>query len=378
MPIPTRTGNLLLEQAVEAIVPVLGAYGGGAVGALPDVEGAIDRATSAFADRIIARWQDWLKSRSPTDVLQLLSALTRLSADEARQEAASTLDRHLLDIRPEDRSFALDYIASIPAQIKQALIFDRNSSTYHLPPDWSLSSSDALRRFLPMPVELKSSWARGAAKTSATPHLQTQPDAPRTVLPVGEMATPPEGVFASRTPIDASLRLHSELVPKLRVLLRTHWLVLWSHCRRIALNALLLFGCAILGGFSGAGVFWMVYDDPYRHSQMYREWDGTQTYYIKGQKATRQAYDYYRANGNEFQSASFAVPSGIIVGVGLFALGTWLIWRGPSAAQRILDDQIRTIVETNPVEVRGWGGAAVLRQRALVAEILRLEQKGCG
>ena len=33
-------------------------------------------------------------------------------------------------------------------------------------------------------------------------------------------------------------------------------------------------------------------------------------------------------------------------------------------------------METNPEEVKYWGGPAVLRQRGLVAEILGLEEKG--
>ncbi len=372
MSIPIRARNLLLEQAVEAIVPVLGAYGGGAVGALPDVEGAIDRATSVFADRIVARWQDWLKPRSPAEVLNMLQALTHLSTDEARQEAAGVLDRHLLDIRPEDRSFALDYVAGIPAQIKQALVYDRQSSTYHLPPDWSLTSSDALRRFLPLAPELKAAWASGtpARSVGEGSKLQTQPDAPRTVLPVPDVVPPP-------LPAAVPLKFRSsDLVPKLHVLLRAHWLVFWSQCRRIGLNLAVLVVCIPLGILAGAGVFWCRYENPHRHAQIYNNWPNPTTYYIRGRQVSQQEYDYYlRSNGNEEMALVMAIPSGIALGAGLFALGTWLLWRWSPAAQRILNDQIQTIAETNPDEVRRWGGAAVLRQRALVAEILRLVQK---
>ncbi len=378
MSIPTRARNLLLEQAVEAIVPVLGAYGGGAVGALPDVEGAIDRATSVFADRIVSRWQDWLKPRSPSDVLQFLSALTAMSTDEARQEAAAVLDRHLLDVRPEDRSFALDYVAGIPAQVKQVLVFDRASSTYHLPPDWSISSGDALRRFLPMAGELKSTWARGGAKEPQTPQLQTQPDAPRTVLPVADVVT------AARPAAPPPLVRHSDLVPKLRVLLRAHWQVFWAWWLRVGLTVVLLGPSILLGALLGAGVYWAIYENPHQQAQTYPVHDGwgrqiDTEYWVKGEKVTRQKHDYFLAtNSNHVQAMTWAVPSGILLGLLLSGGGSWLVWRWPSIAQRILNDQIQTIAETNPDEVRNWGGVAVLRQRALVSEILNLEQKGRG
>ena len=382
MSLATRSRNLLLEQAVEAIVPVLSSYGGGAVGAHPDIEGAIDRATSVFADRIVSRWQDWLRPRSPGEVLQLLSALTSLSVEDARQDAAGVLDRHLLDVRPEDRSFALDYVASIPGQIKQVLVFDRAGGTYHLPPGWSSTSPDALRRFLPMSEEMKSTWARSRPKSPDTPQMQTQPDALRTVLAVHEV-TP-------ALPPPAPLVRHSQLAPKLRVLLRAHWLVLWAWCRRLALTLVLLFVCAILGGLAGAGVFWTFYSDPHQHAQKYERWVQNApglwpqqimetTYYVHNEKVTQQQYDYYlRTNSNMEKVMIAAVPSGIGAGALLFGLGVWLLWRWPTASQRILNDQIQTIVTTNPDEVKNWGGVAVLRQRGLVAEILRLEEKGMG
>jgi hypothetical protein len=338
------------------------------------VEQAIDRATSAYADRIVSRWQDWLRSRPPADVLEMLSALTSLSADEARQEAAETLDRHLLDVRPEDRSFALDYIASIPAQIKQALIFDRDSRSYRLPANWSSTSIEALRRFLPVPEEMKSAWGRGGAKEPYTPQFQSQPDAPRTVLPV---ATVPPVLSAGPAP---ALR-RSSLVPKLRVLLRAHRLAHWARRQRAALNAALLAVCGLLGAMTGSGVFWSLYKDPQQHAQIIHDWDQfgrqTTTYFIENQKVTQQEYQYYlNTNRNDVKANFLAVLSGLGVFGALFGLGTWLLWRHPSAVQRILDDQIKTIVETNPDEVKEWGGQAVLRQRGLVAEILGLEEKG--
>src|ERR1700722_15093595 len=120
-----RQQQLLLEQAVEAVVPVLGVYAGGAGDAKPDVEEAIDRTAAAFADRIASRWHDCLKNKPPHEILPLLSELTELSAEQARQTAAGVFDRCLLDARPPDRSFALDYLAGIPARIRQVLVLDQ-------------------------------------------------------------------------------------------------------------------------------------------------------------------------------------------------------------------------------------------------------------
>jgi len=372
MSIATHPRNLLLEQAAEAVIPVLGSYGGGNVDTLPDVEGAIDRATTRFADRIVIRWHDWLKARSPAETLHLLTALVGFSVEDARREAAGVLDRHLLDVRPEDRSFALDYVAGIPGQIKQVLVFDRTTKTYSLPPDWSILSPDALGRFLPLAGELKASWAQGGAKEPGTPLLQTKPDAPRTVLPVLDATPPPANVIAAAR----SLR-RPDVLPKLWLLLRCHVLAARSWWKRFILTLVVLPVFIGLGILTGIGVFWASYQNPSQHVQTYRGAFGGKEYFVRGMPVSRQEYGYFLANNsNEVQATIGAVASGI--GLSLVLLLCWLLilwrWRSPTLAA--LQEQIQAIHDSHAEEVRAWGGPAVLRQRGVVEELLRLEDKG--
>ena len=78
---------------------------------------------------------------------------------------------------------------------------------------------------------------------------------------------------------------------------------------------------------AGFGVFWIRYDEPERHAQSYRHWDGTVDYYFRGRKVTQQEYDYYLLNGsNLVPSVLGAVPAGF--GVTMASLGCfWLIAR---------------------------------------------------
>jgi hypothetical protein len=374
----THPRNLLLEQAVEAVIPVLGAYAGGAVDSQPDVEGAIDRATTRFADRITIRWHDWLKARAPTEILHLLTNLVDLSPEDARREAAHVLDRHLLDVRPEDRSFALDYVAGIPSQVKQVLVFDRTAKTYALPPDWSILSPDALVRFLPLAGDLKADWAKAGAKESDTPMLQTKPDAPRTVLPALTTAPPPANVVEAAR----SLR-RPDVLPKLWLLQRCHTLARRDWWVGFLVTCLLLVPVFVgLGILTGFGVFWGVYDDPNWHTKVYETHDQfgrlvEKKFTRRGVEVSQQQYDYYRATGsNEVQATIGAVSSGIAVSVALFIGWLVIINRWPSSPQRALQEQIQAIHESHPEEVRAWGGPAVLRQRGVVEELLRLEEKG--
>jgi hypothetical protein len=377
MSIATHPRNLLLEQAVEAVIPVLGSYGGGNVDALPDVEGAIDRATTRFADRIVIRWHDWLKARSPAETLHLLTALVGLSVEDARREACGVLDRHLLDVRPEDRSFALDYVAGIPGQIKQVLVFDRTTKTYSLPPDWSILSPDALGRFLPLAGELKASWAQGGAKEPGTPLLQTKPDAPRTALPVFEPTPPPANVIAAAR----SLR-RPDVLPKLWLLLRCHALAARSWWKRFILTLVVLPVFIGLGILTGIGVFFAVYENPRDHARSYVSKDQfgrliSQEYYIARNQVSQQEYDYYLAtNSNEVRAIIGAVASGVGLSLGLLLFWLLILWRWRSPTQAALQEQIQAIHESHGEEVRAWGGPAVLRQRGVVEELLRLEEKG--
>lgn len=373
--IPTaRDQNHLLEQAVEAIVPVLGVYASGTAEAQPDVEAAIDRPSAAFADRIVSRWHDWLKQKPPQEVLQQFAGLSGLTADQARQNAADLLDRHLLDVRPADRSFALDYLAGIPGHVKQVLVFDRASGAYHLPPDWSLHSIDGLVRFLPVAGDMKLAWARNGPRLLDSPQVQTGPDAPRTVLPV---LNAPLSVAVGPQPDGRLVLQNSPVVTKLRLLARCHQLARWALWKRLFLVLLALPVCIGLSIGLGFAVYWSIFDNPQRHAQHYQTWGMPSEYFVRGKKVSQQEYDYFLATNSNAIDANIAAVSSA---VGLFALTfggwIWFVGRQKTPVKVGLEEQIQAITEAHPEEVKHWGGPSVLHHRGLVDELLRIEDKG--
>ena len=103
---------------------------------------------------------------------------------------------------------------------------------------------------------------------------------------------------------------------------------------------------------------------------------GGYTYFIKGENVTQQRYDYFLATGSNYTSAvSAAVLVGLAV-VAVFAVFLWLRGRRPEPEPAgVVDEQIAAIVRDHPDAVREWGGPSVLRERCLVAEVLRIEEK---
>lgn len=174
----------------------------------------------------------------------------------------------------------------------------------------------------------------------------------------------------------------SAVVTKLRVLLRCH-----AAGRRAARLRLLaraaVFLAAVLAGAAlgtllGTGVFWAIYDDPYRHVQSYSNgW--TMTYYVRGQQASRQEYDYFLAtNSNHPKALMAAIPAGLVLGLAIpAAVGLVLLVRGRKApVHAALEDQIAAVVNGHPEAVHRWGGPSVLRQPEMVAEVVRIEEAG--
>jgi hypothetical protein len=373
-----RQQNLLLEQAIAAIVPVLGAYAGGTADGQPDVEAAIDRAAAAFAERIVSRWHDGIDNKPAHEVLQLLTELNSLTAGEARQQAAELLDQHLVDVRPADRSFALDYLAAIPAQVSQVLLRDRASGSGggQLPPDWSLNTIEMLRRCLPVAAEMKLAWARSVPRPTDTAQLQTEPDSLRTALPVLNAPEPAPGLTLQ----------HAAVVTKLRLLARCHRTARWAWWKRLFVLLLPLPICVALSIALGTAVYWLVYDNPQRQVRTYQRWESTgpfgnqlrvTDYYLRGKKVTQQEHDYYLATSSNEIAANIAAGGS---GIGLFVLTfggcLWFLGRHLGPIKVGLAEQIQAICEAHPEEVKNWGGPSVLHHRDLVEELLRIEDKG--
>jgi hypothetical protein len=134
---------------------------------------------------------------------------------------------------------------------------------------------------------------------------------------------------------------------------------------------------AALGTLLGTGVFWAIYDDPFRHVQSYNAGFGPT--YVRGRQASRQEYDYFLAtNSNHTRAVMAAVPAGLVVGLAIpSVVGLVLLVRGRrSPVHAALEDQIKAIIDAHPDAVHRWGGPSVLREPEMVAEVVRIEEAG--
>jgi serine/threonine protein kinase len=140
MPAPDKPRGVLLNLAAEGIIPVLGgcagAVAGGAEGGLVGVAvgQVVEKAINFFGVRIVQKWFDWLRGRSPEERQDALAELAALSPEEAKREAEAAIERLAPDARPEDKSLAIEYIAAIPRSLDRALPLELLSDKRELPP----------------------------------------------------------------------------------------------------------------------------------------------------------------------------------------------------------------------------------------------------
>jgi hypothetical protein len=365
MSVPVHTHDFLLGLAVEALAPVVP----GCAGPADDNYG---ERPAAFRRRIVERWLGWLRLQPRDEAVRALARLAALAPEEARREAAAALDRLASDAGPGDRAVALDYLAGIPGCVHRSLVLDPVSGSLTLPPGLAPDRPETLLGMLPAgDPPRRGGWA--GERPARGDELQTEPTPPD--------ALPALGVPDPRPPGGGERYRRSSVVTKLRILLRCH-----AVARRAALKRLLVRTAVVLaamlaggalGGLAGAGVFWAVYENPYRHTQAY--YDGfTTSYYVNGKKVTQQQYDYFLKSGSNDREAAAA---GIAAGVAVFlavAAGTWLatLRRGRPGPDSHLEEQIAAIVKAHPEAVQDWGGPSVLRERDLVEEVLRITEAG--
>jgi hypothetical protein len=182
---------------------------------------------------------------------------------------------------------------------------------------------------------------------------------------------------------DADRFRQAAVVTKLRVLLRAHAAVRRAARLRLLARAAIFLAAVLagagLGTLLGVGVFWAVYEDPYRHVQSYRTDPWNMTYYVRGKQVSRQEYDYYLAtNSNHPRALMAAIPAGLVLGLAIpGVVGLVLLVRGRKPpVNAALEDQIAAIVTGHPEAVHRWGGPSVLRQPEMVAEVVRIEEAG--
>jgi serine/threonine protein kinase len=140
MPAPDPPRGILLDLAAQGLIPVLGgcagALAGGPEGGIAGVAvgQVVEKAINFFGARIVRTWYDWLRGQ-PVEVREAaFSELAALSQQEAKQQAEAAIDRLAPDASAEDKSVAVEYLASIPRALDKALPLERADGKRELPP----------------------------------------------------------------------------------------------------------------------------------------------------------------------------------------------------------------------------------------------------
>jgi hypothetical protein len=205
----------------------------------------------------------------------------------------------------------------------------------------------------------------------STPDIQPRPDYPAPAKLPDLPPTPPP-VKSVREPA---------VVIKLRLLARCHEAIARSRTSRLAARfAVGLLGFVLAAGLGlavAAGVFWIMYDDPERYTQRYRDSFGNFTYFVQSARVDQQTHDYFIKTHNNFvDSQLVSIPSGF----GAFALSLFLWWLMTRSLGRsrhdALEAEVQAMCKDHPDVVQSWGGATVLRHQELVEELLKIETAG--
>jgi serine/threonine protein kinase len=155
---PPAGRGVLLDLAVEGLVPVLGGCAGVLAGG-PEaglagiaVGQAVEKAINYFGGHIVQRWCQWFRGQ-PAEVRQAAVAeLASLSPAEARKEAGAALSRLAPEARPEDLAFALEYLSAIPGAVDRALLHDPVTGACALPSTVTFDEPHLLLQILPTDV----------------------------------------------------------------------------------------------------------------------------------------------------------------------------------------------------------------------------------
>jgi hypothetical protein len=369
--------NRLLDSAIETIAPLTSEYGAGTANGIPDVVGAVERAATSFRDRIAAAWLALLRQLPPDEGPQLAASLAGMTGDEVRAQAGDVLDRLAPWARVEDRAFALDYLAAIPAALQRSLS-PAPGGGWKAVPGLALDSADSLRRLLPDSDALQPPLAAWTRRPGDLGELQKTTDSPLPVLPALEMQKDTPVIQARTSPPPVPTQA---LMTKMHLLARCHALLAaqrlrWNGIRVLTFVALLFVG-GVVSGAAGAGVFHLIWESPSRVLHTYSDWAGTH-YCFRGQEIPRGEYDYLQRSydGGEHKAIVAGLATGLSVALLLLALWWWLVRKPVQVPQ--LEEQLQAILRDHPDSVNAWGGPAVLRERELVEEIIRLEESGRG
>src|SRR5262245_56975111 len=105
---PKQSRGVLMDLAVEAVIPIVGGCAGalvaGAEGGLVGVAvaQAVEKAITFFGPAIVTRWVDWLRGQPPAACEAALAVLADMPPEQARREAEAAIERLAPNASPED------------------------------------------------------------------------------------------------------------------------------------------------------------------------------------------------------------------------------------------------------------------------------------
>jgi serine/threonine protein kinase len=146
---------VLLELAVEGVVPVLagcaGALAGGPEGGLVGVAAgqALEKVINYFGGRIVRCWGEWFRSQPVEVRQQAIAELASLDPEAARQEVSILLERAAPSASPADRELALEYLSLLPGAVERATVKNPRNGQKSLPPTHSWEDPQQLLALLP-------------------------------------------------------------------------------------------------------------------------------------------------------------------------------------------------------------------------------------
>ncbi len=157
MPEPSGYRGFLIEIAAEAIGPVIGGCAGALVaGPAGLVVGAVvgkgvEKAINYFGPRIIDGWWAWMAPRGVAEQINAIEQTGALTEAEARKLAAAAVVRVAPNASRADKAAAIDYLAAIPAAVRQSMVPDR-SGRLSCPPQLVSARAEGLMQLLPKDV----------------------------------------------------------------------------------------------------------------------------------------------------------------------------------------------------------------------------------
>jgi serine/threonine protein kinase len=149
--------NILLELAVEGVIPVLGGCAGAlAGGPVAGVAGvavghAVERAINLFGRGIVERWRAWFAAH-PQQANAAVAELARIPPAEARAEARSIIIELAPDAQTPDIDLAVEFVSAIPCAVDRALVPDPAGGGRSLPATVAFDDPRSLLQLLPEDV----------------------------------------------------------------------------------------------------------------------------------------------------------------------------------------------------------------------------------